>query len=89
MLHELESAIQWVENHQNSTFLIMRNCSTLLPERGFIENLLRRKWESPAYVQFDSSREAAYLFEKYVKFYHIIRSTKLQTIDTEKLGDAM
>ncbi|MFJ7974743.1 PilN domain-containing protein [Peribacillus sp. NPDC096379] len=88
-VRELTTAIQWVEEHQSSTFFIMRTVSSLLPERGFIVDFsYQEDGAVQLTVRFDSSREAAY-YLKSISNSAIISGAKLQTLSTEKLGDGV
>lgn len=88
-VRELATAVQWVEEHQNSTFFIMRTVSSLLPERGFIVDFsYKEDGIVQLTVQFDSSREAAY-YLKSISNSAIISGAKLQTLSTEKLKDGI
>jgi type IV pilus assembly protein PilN len=58
---QLKSAIDWAKETPVSTFLLMRNISSLLPERGYILQFsYEDKGKAQLSVQFDSSRQAAY-----------------------------
>ncbi|MGE8078442.1 hypothetical protein [Peribacillus loiseleuriae] len=88
-VRELTTAVQWVEEHQSSTFFIMRTVSSLLPERGFIVDFsYKEDGTVQLTVQFDSSREAAY-YLKSISSSSIISAAKLLTLSTEKLKDGV
>ncbi|MBA9025735.1 hypothetical protein [Peribacillus huizhouensis] len=86
-VRELETAIQWVEDHQSSTFIIMRTVSSLLPERGFIGDFTYKEdGMVQLTVQFDSSRQAAYFLKSLINS-KLFSGAKLLTLSTEKLED--
>ncbi|WP_052352843.1 PilN domain-containing protein [Neobacillus dielmonensis] len=58
---KLKSAIEWADTYPIQTIPVMRQLTSLLPERGFIQSFgYTEAGTISLTVQFDSSREAAY-----------------------------
>lgn len=58
---QLEAAVKWANDNQSSTYTLLQNISSLLPERGFIMNFdYKEDGSASLSVQFDSARQAAY-----------------------------
>lgn len=61
---QLKTAIDWANNYPIQTIPVMRYLTSLLPERGFIQNFgYTEAGTISLTVQFDSEREAAYFLE--------------------------
>ena len=61
---QLKSAIDWAKDYPIQTIPVMRHLTSLLPERGFIQNFAYTEAGTVSLtVQFDSAREAAYFLD--------------------------
>lgn len=61
---QLKDAIAWAKDYPIQTIPVMRQLTSLLPERGFIQSFGYTETGSVTLtVQFDSAREAAYFLE--------------------------
>ena len=61
---QLKSAIEWANEYPIQTLPVMRHLTSLLPERGFIQNFAYTEAGTISLtVQFDSAREAAYFLD--------------------------
>ena len=84
-VNKLTAAVQWANNQQSSTYSLLRNIASLLPERGFIMNFsFQEDGAASLSVQFDSSREAAYYLKSLSTADFIVKA-ELLTIQTETL----
>jgi type IV pilus assembly protein PilN len=58
---ELKKAVEWVETYPIKSIPVLQHLTSLLPERGFIQQYTYSQEGSVGLtVQFDTSREAAY-----------------------------
>jgi Tfp pilus assembly protein PilN len=63
-VNQLKSAIEWANEYPIQTIPVMRHLTSLLPERGFIQNFAYAEAGTVTLtVQFDSAREAAYFLD--------------------------
>ncbi|WP_066257924.1 PilN domain-containing protein [Neobacillus drentensis] len=63
-VNQLKSAIEWANEYPIQTIPVMRHLTSLLPERGFIQNFAYTESGTISLtVQFDSAREAAYFLD--------------------------
>ncbi|EKN65860.1 fimbrial assembly family protein [Neobacillus bataviensis LMG 21833] len=61
---QLKNAIEWANEYPIQTIPVMRQLTSLLPERGFIQSFgYTEEGTITLSVQFDSAREAAYFLE--------------------------
>ena len=80
---QLQAAIQWANDNQSSTYSLLQNISSLLPERGFIMDFsFQEDGAVSLSVQFDSAREAAYYLKSLSKA-TFIKQADLLNITTE------
>jgi type IV pilus assembly protein PilN len=58
---ELKKAVEWAKTYPIKSVPVLQHLTSLLPERGFIQNYsYRQDGKVGLTVQFDTSREAAY-----------------------------
>ncbi|MDR7237402.1 PilN domain-containing protein [Neobacillus drentensis] len=63
-VNQLKSAIEWANEYPIQTIPVMRDLTSLLPERGFIKSFAYTEAGTISLsVQFDSAREAAYFLD--------------------------
>lgn len=80
---QLQAAIKWANDNQSSTYSLLQNISSLLPERGFIMDFsFQDDGSASLSVQFDSAREAAYYLKNLSKA-TFIKQADLLNIKTE------
>lgn len=84
---ELENAVQWAEAYRTKTVPLIQQLTTILPERGFIDDFT---YQVPGVVsltvQFDTNREAAYFLNNLHEA-DWITEAKLDRLSTKELKD--
>jgi Tfp pilus assembly protein PilN len=89
---QLESAIKWAKDYPVQTIPVMRQLTSLLPERGFIQSFGYTEAGTVSLtVQFDSTREAAYFLNslnnsEWIKEASLNSLTAAATSDTNSTG---
>lgn len=84
---KLQKTVEWAETYQFDTLPLIRELTSLLPERGFFSNFA---FTSPngatVDVQFDTSREAAFYLTQ-LKSSEMITAVNLTTLSSQTLED--
>lgn len=82
---KLQKTVEWAETYQFDTLPLIRELTSLLPERGFFSNFT---FTSPngatVDVQFDTSREAAFYLTQ-LKSSEMIMAVNLTTLSSQTL----
>ncbi|WP_075620469.1 hypothetical protein [Paenisporosarcina indica] len=85
---KLQKTVEWAETYQFDTLPLIRELTSLLPERGFFANFT---FTSPngalVDVQFDTSREAAFYLTQ-LKSSEMITVVNLTTLSSQVLEEA-
>jgi len=84
---KLQKTVEWAETYQFDTLPLIRELTSLLPERGFFSNF---SFTSPngatVDIQFDTSREAAFYLTQ-LKSSEMITAVNLTTLSSQTLEE--
>jgi type IV pilus assembly protein PilN len=84
-LKKFKNALQWAENYPISTSILLKNITSLLPEKGYIVSFnLTADDVLLLDVRFDTSKEAAY-YLKYLEDANFVKEVNLDNITTLEL----
>lgn len=82
---ELEQAVTWAETNRKETYLLLDEITSLLPERGFLQNFSYEATGTVSLtVQFDSTRQAAD-FLNHLQASSFIKNCDLESVSTSDL----
>lgn len=85
---KLQKTVYWAEAYQYDTLPLIRELTSLLPERGFFMNFsFTSPSEALVDVQFDTSREAAFYLTQ-LKASEMITAVSLSTLTYQPLKEA-
>lgn len=81
-ISDLENTVKWAQSYPLKTVPILKNLTTILPERGFIQTFTYEESGSVRLtVQFEMSREAAYFLNSLLES-NWVTNAKLNSLDT-------
>ncbi|MFT4412798.1 hypothetical protein ACLM5H_02955 [Fredinandcohnia humi] len=84
---KLKDTIIWLEGYPIKTVPFLQHITSLLPERGFIENIeFAQNGRVFTRVRFDTNREVAY-YIKLLSDSPLLTSVNLQGIETSAVGE--
>jgi type IV pilus assembly protein PilN len=85
---KLEQSVVWAEDYIVPSVPVMREFTSLLPERGFIQTFAYQESGTLSLtVQFDTSREAAYFLNRLNESEWVNEAMLLSLTATQKVGE--